>query len=298
MNRSVRETVWERGRLDGRSGTGRVLFGRMYEDSAIELEAFAGRGRIFCIASAGCTAMALAPYHDVVAVDVNPVQLAYAQRRLAGDAGEAGEAERFLGVGRLFGPIVGWWPATVQAFLELENPVQQLAYWREHLDTLRFRTAVDGLLSISALRAVYASALLQCLPAHLGRVMRMRLERCVARHANAGNPYLRALLWGEMPAVEPPADTRRVDFVRADAADFLEAQAAGSFEGFSLSNILDGADAHYRTRLCAAVRRAASVGAVVIERSFGEPPAGIPTNRAADDRAALWGIVDVRPADA
>ena len=59
---------------------------------------------------------------------------------------------------------------------------------------------------------------------------------------------------------------------------------------------MDGAEASYRARLFTAVKRAATPDAVVVLRSFGEPPAALATNRAAEDRAMLWGIVDVKPA--
>jgi hypothetical protein len=39
-------------------------------------------------------------------------------------------------------------------------------------------------------------------------------------------------------------------------------------------------------------------GAVAVIRSFGEPQVASPTNRAAEDRSMLWGIVDVKPAAA
>ena len=42
------------------AGRRKLLFGCMYEDAAIELRVFQSGGRIFCIASAGCTAMKLA----------------------------------------------------------------------------------------------------------------------------------------------------------------------------------------------------------------------------------------------
>jgi S-adenosylmethionine:diacylglycerol 3-amino-3-carboxypropyl transferase len=292
------ETVWEHGRFDARRGPGKVLFGRMYEDAAIESAAFRPGGRVFCIASAGCTAMALAPRHEVVAVDINPVQLAYAERRFAGDIGVRGSAEQVMAFGRSLGPLAGWWPARLQAFLDLDEPAEQIAYWRRHLDTRRFRAAIDGLFSLTALRAVYASPFLDFLPPRLGAVMRGRMERCFARHANRTNPYARALLLGELSATPAPPEAQDIRLVHADAATCLERESAGSFDGFALSNILDGAEAAYERRLFAAVRRAAAPGAVVVLRSFREPPAALATSRAAEDRAMLWGIVDVKPAAA
>jgi S-adenosylmethionine:diacylglycerol 3-amino-3-carboxypropyl transferase len=290
------DTVWASGRFDARRGPQKVLFGRMYEDATIEAAAFSPGGRVMCIASAGCTAIALAARHEVVAVDINPVQLAYAQRRAAGEPAIVGTAERVMRFGRTFAPMVGWWPSRLAAFLDLDDPTRQAAYWQTHLDTARFRTVVDALFSLTSLRAVYASPFLDFLPPRLGAVMRARMARCFARHANRTNPYAHALLAGELAAAAPPSDAARIGWVHADAAGYLEGVPAGSVDGFALSNILDGAEPSYGERLAAAVRRAASPGAIVVQRSFREPASHSATNRAADDRAMLWGIVDVRPA--
>jgi S-adenosylmethionine:diacylglycerol 3-amino-3-carboxypropyl transferase len=295
---TVADTVWERGRFDARSGPGKVLFGRMYEDASIEQRAFPPGGRVLCIASAGCTALTLAPRHEVVAVDINPVQLAYAERRFAGEPAIRGVAERVMAFGRSFAPLGGWSPSRLRAFLDLDDPAEQMAYWRRHLDTRRFRAALDGLLSLTALRAVYASPFLDFLPARLGAVMRGRMERCFALHPNRGNPYARALLLGELSEMPIPAEAKDIRLVHADAAGYLEREPRASFDGFALSNILDGADAAYKARLIAAVKNAAAPDAVVVLRSFANPPAALPTNRAAEDRAMLWGVVDVSPASA
>jgi len=273
-----------------------VLFGRMYEDASIELAAFRPGGRVMCIASAGCTAMKLAPEHEVVAIDINPVQLTYAERRFAGDPGFRGRAERIMDFMRFFAPLAGWWPSRVRAFLELEIPDEQMAYWERELNTWRFRMAIDGLFSFTALRSVYSPRLLDFLPKRLGSVMRARMERCFARHPNRSNPYARSLLLGELSNEPPPPEAREVRLVHADAASFLESEPPGSFDGITLSNILDGADEAYRARLLAAVKRAAAPDAMTVLRSFGDADAGSPFNRAEDDRAMLWGSVLVRPA--
>jgi S-adenosylmethionine:diacylglycerol 3-amino-3-carboxypropyl transferase len=290
-------TIWERGRLDARVGPRQVLFGRMYEDPSIELDAFRPGSRVLCIASAGCTAMKLAPHHEVVAVDINPVQLAYAERRFDGDSGFRGRAERVMDFVRFFGPLAGWWPSRVRAFVDLDDPAEQMEYWQRQLNTWRFRTSLDALFSVTALRSVYAPRFLDFLPKRLGAVMRGRMERCFAQHPNRTNPYARSLLIGELRSDPPPPQTKDIRLVHADAASFLENEAPGSFEGFTLSNILDGVDDAYRQRLIAAVKRTAAPGAVTVLRSFGEADATSPANRAADDRAMLWGSVLVRPVD-
>ncbi len=289
-------TPWAAGRFDATHGVQKILFGRMYEDSAIEAAAFGTNGRIFCIASAGCMAMDLARRHEVTAVDINPLQVAYAERRAAGGPMEIGSAERVVNAGRKLMALFGWRRRTLQSFLALEEPEEQLAFWNHHLNTAGFRLAMDTLLSVAWLRWIYASAFLKILPPHFGRVMRARLERGWTTHSNRANPYARDLLLGELCDAPPRAGSDRIHFVCADAASFLESCAPASFDGFTLSNILDGAPEGYRQQLFAAIRRAARPDATVVLRSFAEPQDDSASNVAARDRSMLWGVVDVRPA--
>jgi S-adenosylmethionine:diacylglycerol 3-amino-3-carboxypropyl transferase len=287
---------WERGRLDARSGPGQLLFGCMFEDVAIERAAFKSPGRVFCIASAGCTAMALAQSHDVVAVDVNPRQIEYVQRRLGGAPPERGRVDRIMASLRRLAPLVGWTPARVRRFLDLSDPAEQARFWAERFATRRMRLALDLLCSTVLLRRVYSRELLAALPRPFGPTLRARLERGFARHPNRANPYARALLLGIAPEVPlPPAG--RLELACADAAGFLERCEAGSFDHFTLSNVLDGASPSYALRLLAAVRRAAAPNATLVTRSFSEPTDPRCGEGAAQDRALLWGSVDVCPVD-
>lgn len=289
------DTPWEAGRLDTPKGRQRLLFGQMHEDAEIERAAFGGKGRLFCIASAGNTALELAEQHEVVACDINPVQLAYAERRATGAPRMIGDAERAMNLARRFMPLIGWRQEIVRAFLECSDISEQMIFWREHLDTLRFRAGLEVLLSRTLLRAVYAPQFVSFLSPRFGTILRKRLERGFRTHANAANPYARALLLGE-PGEDRPPVVRKLQFVLGDAAAFLESCPARSFDGFALSNILDGTKPSYRSRLAHAVRRAATDDAVLVLRSFAEPSAELRSNHAQRDRAMLWGIVDIRPA--
>jgi S-adenosylmethionine:diacylglycerol 3-amino-3-carboxypropyl transferase len=290
------DTAWRAGRFDDTGKQGRVLFGRMYEDAAIERAVFPAGGRVFCIASAGCTALALCRDHDVVACDINPEQLAYARRRIAGAPAEAGMAEHVMTILRRLAPAAGWRADIVDRFLALDEPGAQLDYWRAHLDTRRFRAGLSLLLSVTALRTVYSSRLLAALPERFAGVLRLRMERCFGRYSNRDNPYARLLLTGQGDDAGAPPRAATIELVHADAAAYLESCPPGCFDGVTLSNILDGSTVRYSERLLAAIHRAAKGDAPVVLRSFSEPGDALTDNRAAADRSMLWGIVEVRAA--
>ena len=190
--------------------------------------------------------------------------------------------------------LAGWESRRLDAFLDLAEPAAQVAFWREQLDTRRFRLGVDAVLRPAVLRTVYAAPLLAVLPVPFGPVVRGRLLRGWSRHANRTNPYARGLLRGDGPDAVTP-DRTPIRFVCADMAEFLESCPPGSFDGFAFSNILDGASPAYRGRLFRAAQRAGTRESRMVHRSFAEPPPGSDGNLAATDRSLLWGVVAVVP---
>jgi hypothetical protein len=185
----------------------------------------------------------------------------------------------------------------LDVFLDLPSCSEQVDYWDRELDTSNWRAMVDTLLAPRILRLCYRGPLLASLPSRFGPIIRGRLRQSWARHLNRLNPFASLLLVGRaLPSAERAGS--QIRFVCADAAEFLEGCARGSFDAFALSNVGDGASSAYIRRLHAAVEGAAAPGAIVILRSFAEPSGGMETNLAAMDRAMLWGVVAVCRADA
>ncbi|WAL75915.1 DUF3419 family protein [Kitasatospora sp. YST-16] len=294
-------TPWRTGRLlAGPAGRPRVLFGRMYEDPAVELAAFPPPGaRVLCIASAGDTAAALAAAgYEVTAIDLNPVQLAYARTRLEGGAPAAtGTAERLTGLGRTAAAALlpGWRPAAVADFLRLDDPEEQRRRWSAEFDGPGLRLlAAAALRPAGALATVLRPGFRCVLPRGFDEVLLHRIARTVARHPNAANDWAWRLLLGrERPgAAEAVAGPGRVRLVQGEVVEHLERCAAGSYDAVTLSNVVDGPGPHFARRLRAAVEHAVRPGGTTVVRSLREPgPGG--AGRAAEDRSMIWGVVRV-----
>lgn len=289
--RDRNETPWRQGPFRARPRG--LMFGQTYEDPGIELEAFPPQSRVFCIAGAGYTARTLAATgHHVTAVDINIAQLDYAKSRAGGSPSRTGFAERMLALGRNLAQLAGWTRARLDTFLSLSDCGEQAEFWDRELDTARWRSAVDTLLAPQLLSLGYRNPFVGSLPRDFGSRLRQRLRHGWASHSNSCNPFAALLLKGR-PLPEPCSSATPIQFVCADAADFLESCPPGAFEAFSLSNIGDGASSEYLQRLGAAVEHAAAPGAVVVTRSFREPDSDMSRNRVAQDRSLLWGVVQV-----
>ena len=292
-------TPWSAGRLDNLGGPPQLLFGRMYEDAEIEAGVFPRGSRVFAIASAGCTAIRLAAEREVTAVDLNPVQLAYARRRAEGAPRETGAAERMMRRGRNAFPLIGWTRQRFDTFFAMRDTQEQLAYWKSTLDTQRFRHAFDTVTSQALLRLIYDQRFLERMPRRIGPVLRARMERCWSHHPNATNRYARSLFLdvAESPteAASRAAQQDTLRFICADAAAYLENCTPGTFNAFTMSNIFDGATPAYQARLIQAMKHAAAKDAIAVIRSFAEPELDWPANHAVEDRSLLWGIVQIAP---
>ncbi|PDP85630.1 hypothetical protein CQJ94_21150 [Glycomyces fuscus] len=297
----TRGNPWASGRVLALPGGPRLLFGRMYEDPRVETRAFpAAPARVLCVASAGDTAAALASAgYDVTAIDVNPVQLAYARARLDGDTpAVAGSAELMLAAARRTAAacLPRWRAEALRGFLDLDDPRVQLRWWRTRLDSPGLRLLMGAALRpAGVLTAALAPGFRHVVPARFDTELRARVARVVARHPNADNPLLAELLAGgsPRPRAEAPPLRATVRFVLGDVAEHLEAVPAGSYDAVTLSNVLDGPGAAYRRRLRTAVERAVRPGGTAVLRSVGGTGGTAAAARASEERCPLWGSLYV-----
>lgn len=261
-------------------GKPELLFGRMFEDSSVELAAFRPQSRVFAIASGGCTAIALANAgHRVLAADLNPAQIEYVSERLRGAEPRAGKIDGKLRKGLQFAGHL----REREHFCSLTDPEEQVSYWREHLESplLRFllRIATHPFL----LRRIYSKQVIHSIPPRFDRQVLARLIRGFGTYPNASNPFVQAYLLGNLSHVR--FQSGDIELVTAGAAEYLESVPPGSFDGFTLSNIFDGAGAEYAERLQRAVRHAGSPQAVTVTRRF----AGI----GGLEKSLIWGALEI-----
>ncbi|GAA5180328.1 hypothetical protein GCM10023322_12380 [Rugosimonospora acidiphila] len=290
------DSPWRAGRLTfGRRP--QVLFGRMYEDYGAELAVFPPAARVLAIASAGDTAIALARAgHQVTAVDINPVQLAYARERAAGAPAVTGTAERLMAVGRIAATTVvaAWRPAAMVRFLRLDDPDEQARRWRRELDRPRLRALMAATLRPAGpLAGMLRPGLREVIPARFDAILRQRIAACVSRYPNASNPWIWRLLLGrERPdeaGAPAAAPVTGVEWIHADVIAHLARVEAGRYDAVTLSNVLDGPPPAYARRLREALGHAVRPGGSVVVRSFNDRPplAGRPV----EDRCPLWGTI-------
>ena len=234
----------------------------MYEDPDVEVRSLP-RGRVLAIASAGDVAFALAASgRKVVAVDVNPAQVEYVRARMAGAPARTGRADRYLALAGRALPAMGLTRRRLERFFEIDDPSLQVSAWRT-LAGRRFRGAL-ALAFGPALRLAYRGELAHALPPHFAAELSSRLERGFATHPNRRNPLARALFG--LPTAPTPA--REVEVQAAEVLGF-------------------------RDQLLAAARGASRTGAVAVFRTLGLPQSKEDSERAASDRALIWGGIEV-----
>lgn len=279
-------TAWSAGRLTG-SGPPRLVFGRMYEDAAVEVAALPV-GRVLAIASAGDVAFALAAAGcEVVALDVNPAQVEYVRARIAGALPRQGQADRYLARAAGALPLLGLTHDRLLRFFALDDPGLQVEAWHK-VAGRRFHAAL-AIAFGPALRFAYRSELAQALPPGFGAELGSRLERGFGIHANDRNRLARTLFG--LPA--PPGPAQEVDARHAEVLEYIRAQPSGSFDGFAFSNVTDGAPAGFREDLLSAAARVARPGAIAVLRTLGRPRSLEEDSRAATDRTLIWGGIEV-----
>ena len=273
----------------------------MHEDASIDEALLADAGRVFAIASAGDTALRLASRGQrVTAIDVHPAQVEYVRARADGGPAGLGSVDHLLEVARLANRLAGWDRELLERFLLLDDRRSQVRVFEQVLSTRRWRALLAAGLHPVLLRLGYGAPFVSAVPRPLGVHLRRRLRAGFAVHPNRRNPYAWRLLLGIDPPEDEAPPSRPVQGLAVElgeAASFLERQPAGSFDGFTLSNILDGPDRRYRTRLAAAVRHAGRPTAPVVLRTLREARSQDEAQAALRDRALLWGAIVVTTAE-
>lgn len=262
-------------------------FAQVREDAEVELFVAGQRPieRGLIIASAGCTALALAPRGGHwTALDSNPAQLELCQ--LKARLLTNGNRDRILPLlrtGRVDRMLDGlaclyryglFRNARVREFFNLDDLAAQRqhfeSYWDGRLWRGCFQLAIGQPLLF--MRWFFGS-LTHSFPPNLATHLRHEVEAALLRSPARQNPYLWQLfLGGYPPGVWPPylgdlpRDLSGLEWVKGDLLEWLEEQPSDSLDFFGLSNVPELASGPEIARLGKALVRVGRPGALVVLR--------------------------------
>jgi hypothetical protein len=284
------ETPWAKGRF-GLGRRARVLFGAMYEDPSIDLQAVEGRANVLCICSAADTAKFLANNgHNVTAVDINPAQVAYAKQRLAGRPYQRGLAEVLMAIGRTVLRPVGWSRRELTRFCTATDIEVQRQQWHQLTHGARglgFRV----LLSPSRLRLGYKREFVDVAGKGFADRVFAIVDRSLVHVPNADNPYASLLFLGQPLPDVPLNSDAQLTVLCADVVKHLLSVPEHHYDAVTLSNILDGASQSFHDELRRALQHGAKPDAPVVLRTFKAVSDEAATIRASNDRSLIWSAI-------
>lgn len=232
-------TPWKGGRFDGRPRPPRLLFGHTFEDPAIEDELFPPGGRVLCIAAAGDTARWLAAGgRTVIAVDINPAQVAEVRRRLAGARPRRGTADRLLSFGRLVLWSLGWGRRARRRCLDAGDAAERTVAWRQ-LTPRSVRAVVRLALHPRVLRLAFGADFASFVPRRFGDVVLDRIGDRLALGPDVGTPWLSLLLRGRM-GIACPVSRRSGGRALGLAGGWTDRRSVGRTGGWADRRTDDG----------------------------------------------------------
>lgn len=262
-------------------------FAQVREDAEVELFVASQRpiehGLI--IASAGCTALALAHRGGHwTALDSNPAQIELCRHK----AGLLAKGDRqailpLLRQGRVDRMLDGlaclyryglFRDARVREFLNLNDLAAQRQHFDRYWDGRLWRSCFGLAIGqpLFFLRWFFGS-LTDSFPPELAAHIRQEVEAALLRSPARQNLYLWQLFLGQYPPGVWPAYLRELplnlgglEWLQGDLLEWLEAQPSGSLDFFGLSNVPELATAAEVARLGRAVTRVARPGAMVVLR--------------------------------
>jgi len=265
----------------------RPRFSRMREDYRTEQQVIEVLGDVryaATIASAGCTALALAPrvQRRLWALDTAPAQTAYVEQRLRGRSPlPDGRLELMLERGRTLLEWLGVSRADLFRMVNDPEPARRLAIYERLFEQGKAGRWLRRCMGPTVIGFMVRLPLGPVLPTNAVDELFSKLKRAIGRPDAPANPYLWQLVCGcdppdwHLPSL-PPHEAKNVEVVTADFIEWSRQASAGDLDFLALSNILELASGTTWQRVLAGASRLLRPGGVALVRSVFSWPQEFP----------------------